>query len=699
MKKFSKIFMIFCVLFSQFSGVIEVFAEEIEDNTNEEIVEESVITATLDDDYNLVIKSNGSLNAESNYDVYLTSSYKYAYDSSEVKGYTDVKINEEESILGSVFNGEEGYSVLVDSIETKYNGVYTLSIEVVDIVLEESYSTTITKEINQEDNIEVLANGVSIESDIYEVGEDKEVQFTYNLELSSTLPTVVSSVSVNDTLLDGNYIVDYEGMLYGTYSYDWNVLVDEEVYTSRNISVEYNSEDNVVANAEILTNANTLVDEAGNKIVKFASENVYLTNGVSIEEFIGSISMEAYDVKVISLVDSIETEVETGNVENGMSLVISRDGLVLTYTIVIVGDVDSDGDTDQDDVVTMVESILADENSEEEYYSDSADVNVDGVVDIFDVTKTIDALSNGWNNQVVIDGENLLDPVINSDVIDEVKIGDTITVRFALNNFNESVINGLSGKIEYDNNILSLDEVLVSGMEMYYNENGEFIVFGEDYNSEEDFIQVTFTAIGASEEEYVSISNLIASYAGEEVLLSVDSVSIAFKTTYTSNVGGDVEEEINTTLVGKEVATNARVLSSDSYLLSLDVKGYEIDFSPYTFKYNIKVGNDVTSLSIDAILSDYRATYAVYGNENFKVGENIVTLVVTAEDGNTHTYTLIVEKEEDKEVVKEDKNDDEEQKEESNASRTVIIVLIILVIIGLIYLIFKDDEEDKEKKD
>lgn len=694
MKKFSKIFMIFCVLFSQFSGVLEVFAEEIIQNDSQ-VEEESKITATLDDENNLVIKSDGSLNDESYYDIYLTSSYKYAYDDSEVNGYNNEKVNTV-SILGSELNGEVEYSFLMNDtvIDSNYNGTYTLDVKLVEVVVDgDSYSATITKDFNKEDKFDILSGELSssalLDGTTYEVGEDKDVEFTYTLELPSTIGTALSSVYVNDVLVEDSYSVNYEGMLYGTYIYNWDVEVDNISYLTRDISVAYNSVeyDNEEGNAIILTDANTMG-------VEFAKTNAYVIGDMSVVDFIDSISMDLYDLKVVELVDSIETEVTEGNVSNGMSLVISKDGLVLTYNIVIVGDVDSDGDVDQDDVELMVESVL----TEEDYYNNSADVNRDEVVDIFDVTKTIDALTNGWDNQVVVDEEVVLDPVISSDVTGEVKIGDTITVRFALKNFNESMINGLSGKIEFDSDILSLDEILVTGMEMYYNDSYEFIIYGEDYNSEEDFIELKFTAVGASEEEYISISNLFAAYAGEEVMLSTDSVSISFAVTYTSNVGGDVEEEEEpeTTLVNKEVVVNTRRLSSDSYLLDLDIEGYEIDFSPYTFKYNIKVGNDVKSLSLDAILSDYRASYAIYGNEDFKVGENIVTVVVTAEDGSTHTYTIIVDKEEEKVA---DTDEDKDVEEESNISKTVIVGLIILVIIGLIYLIFKDDEEDKVKKD
>lgn len=691
MKKFSKIFMIFCVLFSQFSGILQVLAEEYVETSSLLLEEESAIIATLDDEYNLTIKSKseGIISDDSKYDIYLTSSYKYAYDNSEKAGYNEEKINIGEPILGAIFNSESGYSIPIESIETKYNGEFSVIVELKNVDTLDIYSTTTEpKIINQEDTFNILANENLIEENNYTVSEtNKEIEFTPVISLNSIKNGIVYNVYINDALMEGKYTVNYENMLYGTYSYKWDIKISDEIYKSNTIYVKYDSEDNISMNAKILNDNNT-------KGVKFVAKKAYITNELSIVDFLSSINMEKYNTKIV---DSENNPVTEGNIGNGMSLIISKDGLVEKYNIVVVGDVDSDGDVDQEDIIAMTNSIL----TEEDYYNDSADVNIDSKVNVFDITKTMDALINGWDNKVTIDYEESLTPVLSSNVTKEVKIGDTITVRFALNNFEKNMIDGISGKIEYDNNILHLDEILTTGMEMYYNEKGEFIAFGKDYNSEEDFIEITFTAIGASEEEYISISSLVASYAGEEVKMNSDSVSMMFKVTYTSNIGGDIEEtskDNETTLVNNEIKSSTRVLSSDSFLSNLTIKDHEIDFSPYTFKYNIKVDKGVTSLELNAILSDYRATYAVYGNENFQAGENIVTIVVTAEDSSTHTYTLIVEKEDEKTTDKKDSNTKEE-KEENSISKTVIIVLIILVIIGLIYLIFKDDEEENEKKD
>lgn len=133
--------------------------------------------------------------------------------------------------------------------------------------------------------------------------------------------------------------------------------------------------------------------------------------------------------------------------------------------------------------------------------------------------------------------------------------------------------------------------------------------------------------------------------------------------------------------------------STNNYLSKLEIEGYEIDFNKDTLEYSIKVSSDVETLDITAVAEDASARVNIYGNSNFKEGENKVTVVVTAEDGSERTYTITVDKEAKKEVVKEDTK--EEENGNSQLEKTIIIILIILVIIGLLYLIFKkDDEED-----
>lgn len=127
--------------------------------------------------------------------------------------------------------------------------------------------------------------------------------------------------------------------------------------------------------------------------------------------------------------------------------------------------------------------------------------------------------------------------------------------------------------------------------------------------------------------------------------------------------------------------------SSDNYLKELSIDGYEIDFDKDVTEYKIDVKSDVDSLDIKAIANDWRSTVVITGNENFKAGENVVTITVTAENGATKEYKIIVNKAEKKKtIIDEEKG--------NTVEKIIIIGLIILVVLGLLYLIFKKDEDD-----
>lgn len=54
-----------------------------------------------------------------------------------------------------------------------------------------------------------------------------------------------------------------------------------------------------------------------------------------------------------------------------------------------------------------------------------------------------------------------------------------------------------------------------------------------------------------------------------------------------------------------------------------------------------------SSADIKVILNDEKAKYSINGNLNLNIGENTITIIVTAEDESTKEYKLIITKEED----------------------------------------------------
>ena len=91
--------------------------------------------------------------------------------------------------------------------------------------------------------------------------------------------------------------------------------------------------------------------------------------------------------------------------------------------------------------------------------------------------------------------------------------------------------------------------------------------------------------------------------------------------------------------------------SSDAALSGLALSGVTLEFDPATTTYTAEVSNDLAETTVTPTLNDAGATYAVRldgaadddGIVPLSVGENAISVVVTAEDGETtRTYTVTV---------------------------------------------------------
>ncbi|HCC03299.1 MAG TPA: hypothetical protein DEP51_00325 [Clostridiales bacterium] len=105
--------------------------------------------------------------------------------------------------------------------------------------------------------------------------------------------------------------------------------------------------------------------------------------------------------------------------------------------------------------------------------------------------------------------------------------------------------------------------------------------------------------------------------------------------------------------------------SSNASLINLgmnpnDFKG----FKPWIYTYNVTVPNDVESVNVYAKTQDTKARITSgIGNHNLDIGSNDISVIVTAEDGSTQTYTINVTREEKAEEVEDNPTSQIEQNE------------------------------------
>ena len=90
----------------------------------------------------------------------------------------------------------------------------------------------------------------------------------------------------------------------------------------------------------------------------------------------------------------------------------------------------------------------------------------------------------------------------------------------------------------------------------------------------------------------------------------------------------------------KETST----LDGNSFAKSINISGYNYSFNPREYSYKFHLENGEDKLNISVTPESAKATYKIIGNGNFQLGSNIVTVIVTAENGSKTTYTFYVMK-------------------------------------------------------
>lgn len=103
--------------------------------------------------------------------------------------------------------------------------------------------------------------------------------------------------------------------------------------------------------------------------------------------------------------------------------------------------------------------------------------------------------------------------------------------------------------------------------------------------------------------------------------------------------------------VSKDLITETKPeeKSNNANLKTLAIEGVELTpaFSSEITEYSIKLENfEATDINITAEAEDEKSVVKVVGNTNIVIGENIITVTVTAEDGTTKIYTITAVKEE-----------------------------------------------------
>ena len=136
----------------------------------------------------------------------------------------------------------------------------------------------------------------------------------------------------------------------------------------------------------------------------------------------------------------------------------------------------------------------------------------------------------------------------------------------------------------------------------------------------------------------VTDSNESRASVSEQVTINVSQASSAGSSSGSSSSSGSTTGS-STTSEPEEEPSNANL--SNLGIRPNDFSG----FTPGTTTYNVTVPEDVESVEVYATAQDSNATISGTGNKTLEYGENALSVVVTAEDGTTKTYTINVTRE------------------------------------------------------
>lgn len=500
--------------------------------------------------------------------------------------------------------------------------------------------------------------------------------------------------------------IDFTNKLYGDYKYTFNVISNEEIIASQTITIHYEGDNSEILN-QYLKEESKITYQEGTYIV-LGSPLTTLTAVSILEQFEQEALQNDYkaELSLKNNKDEVLTDLDT--VINQNKLILKNNTFEVEYPIAVVGDINNDGIVNGLDATMLIDNILTNES-----VNYQNDLNFDQKFNILDATYPVFATGNWENDSTAFDE---LKPSVENKT--EIYIDEEVEVKYYIEGFEKDALRGIEGFLQYDKTILELTNLELTNVtpdEFYgnINDEGKFAYLLDDYQTNGIFMTLTFKALAEGETD-IAIEEIIAS-TGIEANMIIDSITTIVKV-LNYGTGGDVDpdegEDNNdqtettpeqpvvtpTPTTPEVVVTPPRyvALSSDNHIKSLTIEGYDIEFDSNKYEYTLTVKNNVNSLDLSVILNNENASYYIEGNKDFKVGENIVTITVTAENGQEQTYTLKVNKEKDNKKAEENE-DDEEVEAANSSSKTVIIILIILVIIGLIYVIFKDDEEDKKE--
>lgn len=220
----------------------------------------------------------------------------------------------------------------------------------------------------------------------------------------------------------------------------------------------------------------------------------------------------------------------------------------------------------------------------------------------------------------------------------KVQVGDTVKVTVTVSTPSNISLGSWQFNVAYDTSVLTyVSSTLENGLT-----SAGYMTSSNQHNKT---YTITFKAKKAGTGK-VTINNAetynfdtdasIATSTSNATITIVNPSSTSNKSNSNSNSSSNSSKNSN--------SNSNTTKSANNDLASLSISGYEINpkFNKNTTSYSVSVPNEIREIDVNATVADSKAKLNGTGNIKLSEGSNKVNIIVTAENGNTKTYTVNV---------------------------------------------------------
>lgn len=542
-------------------------------------------------DYNIVVTRQASNDSTLASLSIAETTLNESFISSKTDYTANVSNNIDKVTISATANDPKAKSVTGIGVVNLTTGVNTINVVV---TAEDNTQTTYTIKINRAKSDNAFLRDIIL-SDGYSINE------TFNkntLNYTATVPNSVSKITVNGEKEDTNATVTGDGLInLSTGSNTVTITVTAEDGTTTKVyTLDIERAKSSDATLKSLTSSDGLITPTFSKNIK----DYTLTIPNEVENAtINAVSEDSNATVVVNGVTNL-----TVGPNNATVTVTAEDGSVETYNIVITR-----------------------QPSSNNYLSNIEVVDKNGVnyIPVFNKTKlTYDInVANDIDSVTITATEEDLSTTISGDGVKSLNVGS-----------NTFTVTATSGD--------GVGRSYVINIERAKNNNAQLKSLGIDGQTlVPDFSPNTYSYTLNID---ASINDINITAEAEESTATINGTGNKTLVTGLNTFNIDVEAEDGTTKTYTIVVNKAA--SSNNYLASLLLdQTFAPAFDRDTLNYSATVPNNVTTVNVNGVAEDPNATVTGNGVQNLAVGNNTITITVTAENNTFRAYTIDVYRE------------------------------------------------------